>query len=146
MENSIFYFDVAHAIEVHDDILRKSGGNPGILNLGLLESVLGHIQNDSYYPKIEDKITHLFFSINKNHAFNDGNKRSSIALASYFMEINGYGFEVSRFLSETENIAVDVADNRISKDLLQEIVFSLLYESDYSEELKLKIIESKNIF
>jgi death-on-curing protein len=42
-----------------------------------------------------------------------------------------------------ENIVVDVADNRIDKDLLFEIITSLLYEDDYSEELKLKIIDAK---
>lgn len=29
------YFDVAHAIEVHDEIIRKSGGALGVLNIGL---------------------------------------------------------------------------------------------------------------
>jgi death on curing protein len=42
-----------------------------------------------------------------------------------------------------ENIAVDVADNRIDRDLLFEIINSIIYEHDYSEELKLKIIYSK---
>lgn len=43
-----------------------------------------------------------------------------------------------------ENIAVHVADNRISKELLGEIVYSLINEEDYSEELKLKIIHALN--
>ena len=138
------YFDTPHAISVHDDIIVKSGGNTGALNIGLLDSVIDHIQNDIYYPTIEDKITHLFFSVNKNHAFNDGNKRSSIALSAYFMELNGFGFEVSRFLTEMENIAVDVADNRIDKDLLFEIIYSILYEDDLSDELKWKLIDAKS--
>jgi len=41
-----------------------------------------------------------------------------------------------------ENIAVYVADNKMDKDLLFEIITSIIYEEDYSEELKLKIIES----
>lgn len=142
MENYL-YFDTIHAISVHDDIIAKSGGNSGILNIGLLESVLEHIKNDIYYPSIEEKITHLFFSVNKNHAFNDGNKRSAIALSAYFMEINCYGFQVSRFVSEMENIAVDVADNRIDKQLLLEIISSLLFENEFSDELKWKLIEAK---
>jgi death on curing protein len=137
------YFDTAHAVQVHDEIIEKSGGISGVINIGLLHSVMEHIQNDDYYPAIEHKITHLFHSINKNHAFYDGNKRSSIALSAYFMEINGLGFEVATFLREMENIAVDVADNRIDKELLGEIIYSLIYEPDFSEELKLKIIHSK---
>jgi death on curing protein len=139
------YFDTNHAIIVHDKIIHMSGGVLGMLNMGLLESVLEHIQNDSYYPEFEDKLTHLCFSINKNHSFQDGNKRSSIALSAFFLEINGYDFRVSRFIKEMENISVDVADNRINKELLSEIISSILFEEDYSEELKIKIIRAKTI-
>ena len=134
------YFDIEHAVRTHDDIIEKSGGAKGVLNLGLIESVLEHIQNDLYYPALENKLTHLFYAINKSHAFNDGNKRSSIALSAYFLEINGWGFIISKFIKKTENFAVDVADNRIDKDLLEEIISSIIYEDDYSEDLKLKII------
>jgi death-on-curing protein len=137
------YFDTTHAITVHDEIIKQSGGALGILNLGLLDSVFEHLQNDFYYPELEHKLTHLFFSVNKNHCFQDGNKRASIALSAYFLEINNCSFRVSRFIAEMENIAVDVADNRIDKDLLFEIISSIIYEEDYSEELKLKLIYSK---
>ena len=49
---------------------------------------------------------------------------------------------VSKFIIEMENIAVHVADNRIEKDLLFEIITSLIYDEDYCEELKLKIISA----
>ena len=140
---TFIYFDSEHAIQVHDEIIAKSGGIQGILNIGLLESVIEHVQNDMYYPEIEHKITHLLFSINKNHAFQDGNKRSSVALSAYFMELNGFDFCVNKFFREIENIAVDVADNRVNKDLLFEIISSILYEDDYSEGLKLKLIHAK---
>jgi len=136
------YFDVKHAIEVHDTIIEKSGGLIGIMNINLLESALAHIKNDFYYPTIEDKLTHLFFSINKNHCFQDGNKRASIALSAYFLEVNGLGFRVDLFLKRMENISVYVAENRIDKDLLHELVTSTLYELDYSEELKLRFYQS----
>jgi death-on-curing protein len=141
----ILYFDTTHAIAVHDDIINKSGGFQGIRDLGQLESILEHIRYDLYYPGFEEKLTHLFYAINKGHTFSDGNKRSSIALSSYFMEVNGYDFAVSKFIVEMENIAVDVADNRIEKELLAEIISSILYEDDYCDELKLKIIEAKNL-
>lgn len=140
----IFYFDVSHAIEVHDEIIQKSGGLLGVKDIGNLESILEHIQNDQYYPTLKDKLTHLCFSINKNHAFTDGNKRSSIALSAFFMGLNGFNFRVRRFIREMENIAVDVADNRIDKSLLHEIICDLLYEDDFSEELKLKIVDAKS--
>ncbi len=113
-----FYFTAEYAIKTHDKILEISGGISGIKDFGNLESPLEHIQNDIYYPELEDKITHLVFCVNKNHAFNDGNKRSSIALGAFFLELNGLDSMVSKFIIEMENIAVHVADNRIDKELL----------------------------
>lgn len=111
--------------------------------MGQLRATLDFVQDDNYYPDLEDKVAYLFYSINKNHAFNDGNKRSSIALSAYFLEINGLGYIVSKFISLTENIAVDVADNIINRDLLKEIISSIIYEEEFSYELKLKIITAK---
>ena len=136
------YFDVPHAVETQRWVIEKSGGLPGVKNVEHLESVLGHIQNDWYYPEMADKLCHLVFSINKNHPLNDGNKRSSIALGAYFLELNGYDYVVTRFVLEMENISVYVADNVVNKELLREIVASLLYEDDFSEKLKLALIEA----
>lgn len=138
------YFTVQFSIEVHDNIIRESGGLLGIKEKGLIDSVLQHIKNDDYYPELEDKLTHLLFSFNKNHCFTDGNKRSSIALSAYFLVINNLDDFVRKFIFEMENVVVDVADNVIDKDLLHEIVCSILYDEDYPEELKLKIIQAKS--
>lgn len=136
------YFDIEHATNVQDYIIKESGGRSGLLNIGLLESILEHVRNDFYYPTLEDKLCHLFFSINKNHAFNDGNKRSSIVLSAYFLEINGADFIVDRFIKEMENIAVNVADNKIDKALLHEIICELIYKLEFSESLRLKLAQA----
>lgn len=133
------YFNTNFAVFVHDDIIERTGGLNGYLNLHLLESIIGHIQNDFYYQTLEDKVTHLLFSVVKNHCFRDGNKRSSLALSAYFLTINGLDVIVSRFIREMENYVVAVADNSINKELLSEIITSLIYEDSFSETLKLKI-------
>ncbi len=138
-QSAFFYFDVHHAVREHDWIIDNSGGKAGIINLGLLRSPLEHIQNDLYYPELEDKLTHLIYSINKNHAFNDGNKRSSLALGAYFLELNNFDYIVHHFILEMENIAVWVADNVIDKELLHRLITSILYEDEYSESLKLDL-------
>lgn len=135
----LLYFDLNHAIKEHDYIIENSGGLSGYENLGLLESVIGHMKNEWYYPEIEDKATYLCYSVIKNHSFNDGNKRSSIVLTSYFLEINGLDYCTTRFIVEMENFAVYVAANFISQDLLHAIITSIIYEDDYNEGLKLEI-------
>jgi death-on-curing protein len=44
-----------------------------------------------------------------------------------------------------EDIAVHVADNRIDKSLLYEIIKSILYDTEYEEELQLKIIAALSL-
>lgn len=136
------YFTSEYAVRIHDKIIEISGGIEGVKTFGNLDSPLAHIQNDDYYPSFEEKLTHLVFSFNKFHAFNDGNKRTSIAMGAFFLEINGLDVIVDKFIIEMENIAVTIADNIIDKNLLREIVTSIINELEYSEELKLKIINA----
>lgn len=139
MDIDILYFDVAHAVGVHDWIIETTGGLSGTKDLGQLSSVLDHIQNDLYYPTFEEKLTHLVFSVNKFHAFSDGNKRSSLVLGAYFLEVNGYDYCIQKFVQEMENIVVWIAEGRVSKDLLRKLVTSLIMDDDYPEELKLEL-------
>jgi death on curing protein len=136
----LLYFDTEHAKITHDTIINISGGIQGIIDLGRLDSIIDQIKNDDYYPEFEDKLTHLVYSVNKGHCFNDGNKRTSIALGAFFLEVNGLDVLVNKFIIEMENIAVEVADNLIDKALLNEIITSILSESEFNESLKLKII------
>ena len=65
MTDLTLYFDAQHAVEVHDWIIANSGGLSGVKDVGLLKSVLQHIQNDDYYPTFDAKLTHLIFGVNK---------------------------------------------------------------------------------
>lgn len=136
------YFDAQHAVAVHDWIIEQSGGLSGVKDLGQLESVLEHIQNDDYYPSFDAKLTHLIFGINKFHAFSDGNKRSSLMLGAYFLTLNGYDYCVPQFVLQMENIVVAVAEGLVGKVLLQRVVVSLIEEDDFSDELKLDLLEA----
>ncbi len=99
------------------------------------------IQNDDYYPTFEEKLIHLVWSINRNHAFSDGNKRLSITLGVQFLSLNGYLYCIERFLREMENISYHLAAGRIDKELLAEIIHSFLEnDEDFCEELKLKLL------
>lgn len=139
---NIFIIPTEYAIKIHDKIIEISGGQSGVKNFGNLDSPLSHLENNDYYPTFEDKLTHLVFSVNKLHAFNDGNKRTSIALGAFFLQINGLEYCIDKFIIEMENIAVLVADNIIDKDFLNEIIFSILNEENYNEEIKLKIFNA----
>jgi death-on-curing protein len=142
MADLTLYFDARHAVNVHDWIIENSGGLPGLKDAGQLDSVLQHIQNDDYYPEFKDKLTHLIFGVNKFHAFNDGNKRSSLTLGAYFLSLNGYDYCVPQFMVRMENIVVAVAEGAIDKGLLQRVVVSLIEDDDFPDELKLALVEA----
>ena len=146
-ELPIYYFDVFHAMNLHDWIIQETGGLPGIYpdGKGKLESVLEHIQNDVYYPTFEEKLVHLIYSINKLHIFLDGNKRSSLVLANYLLELNGYDYSIKKFSIEMENIVVWLAESKITKELLLKLVTSIIEnEDDYSDEIKYELILAIN--
>lgn len=137
---SYIYPTIEQAVKLHEKTVEISGG--GILehlDIGRLESVLQHIQNDDYYPTFEDKLTHLFFSACQFHCFADGNKRIAIVLGAQMLLLNGYLYCAGSFLSEMENISYHVAAGRIDKELLGEIMTAFVNEDLDNEEIKLKI-------
>lgn len=142
---SIIYITIDQAIKIHKLTVQVSGGGSnGILDSGKLDSVLHHIQNDDYYSTFEEKLTHLVFSANKFHCFEDGNKRIAISLGAQFLLLNGYLFITKKFIQEMENISYHLAAGKISKELLLEVITSLINEPEYPEELKLKILNAIN--
>jgi death on curing protein len=46
---------------------------------------------------------------------------------------------VGKFVLEMENIAVWLAEGKISKELLGELIKSLIFEEEFSKGLKLKL-------
>lgn len=139
----LVYLTIEQAIEIHRKTVEVSGGGTlEHLDMGRLESVLEHIQNDDYYPTFEEKLTHLFFSACKFHCFADGNKRIAISLTAQFLLLNGYLYVMDSFFQDMENISYHVAAGKIDKELLQEILTAILNDEADNEELKLKILNA----
>lgn len=140
---SIIYLTLDQAIDTHKRTVEISGGGAiGHLDLGRLDSVLNHIQNDDYYPTFADKLTHLFFCACKFHCFQDGNKRIAITLCLQMLIQNGYLRCVEHFVREMENISYHVAAGKIGKEFLGEIITASINGEMDSESLKLKILEA----
>ena len=116
--DKIIYIDINQAVKTHKMTIEKSGGGVlGHRDIGILEGVLFHIQNDDYYPNFEDKLTHLFWSVCKFHCFQDGNKRLALTLCTQFLLMNGYMLIASDFIKKFENISYNVASGAIDKEL-----------------------------
>lgn len=137
------YFDLPTLLETYRKTIEVSGGGiSGIRNKNQIDSVLEHIKNDTYYPTFIKKLTHLFFSLNKFHCFDDGNKRIAISAGVLFLNINGYIFRISDFIIEMENISYHVAAGKIDKCFLEEIISAIINDNFDDEDLKFKIYKA----
>ena len=139
--DGIIYITLEQAKIIHQKTIQYSGGGTcEHLDLGRLDSVLEHIQNDDYYPNFVDKITHLFFCTCQFHCFADGNKRLAITLCAQFLLLIGYMAIAKDFFRVMENISYQVAAGKIDKNLLHKIMQAIMDQTyDLDEELKLEI-------
>lgn len=114
------YLTLSETLELHRRIIAQSGGAPGVLNLGALESALAQPQmtfdGNDLYPTITDKAAALGFSLIQNHPFVDGNKRAGHASMEVFLVLNG--FEISASTGEQEQIILSVASGALNQESL----------------------------
>lgn len=112
------YLTVDEVIELHRQIMEQAGEDTTIRDFGLLDSAVAQPQmtygGQDLYPSIVEKASALCFSLNKNHAFQDGNKRISHAAMEAFLTLNG--FEVDASVDEQEAIILQVADGQLSRE------------------------------
>ena len=142
-EPVIYIKSIDEVVEIHKKTVELSGGGTvGIINTHSLKAALEHIQNNDYYPVYIDKLTHLVFVANKSHCFQDGNKRIAISLGMKFLLDNGYLYVIQKFAHNMEMVSYHLAAGRINKDLLHDIIESILTEEEYSESLKIRIADS----
>ena len=94
----------AVVLAIHDAQIAEHGGKPGIRDLGLLESALHRAQHLAAcsQPDIADLAAAYAFGLARNHAFFDGNKRTSAVVTRLFLQLNG------RDLAATEIARLDI--------------------------------------
>ena len=141
----IIYLTVDRALKTYEKTIEISGGGScGFIGDGRvrLESILDFIKDDSFYSTFEDKITHLFFSICKDHLFQDGNKRIAITLTAQMLIENGYIYCAESFIRRMENYCWHVAAGSIEKELLRDIITCIIECREEDESLLLRVIDA----
>lgn len=89
----VHFLSVDESIAVHERLIQRFGGGPGIRDRGLLESALFRPQT-GYYGDIAEMAAALFESLLLNHAFVDGNKRVAFFVTDTFLRLNGWKLSV----------------------------------------------------
>jgi len=89
----VIKFSQDKVLLLHQLITQETGGDPGLRDIGLLDSALesayATFDGIDLYPSKAEKAARIGFSLISNHAFVDGNKRIGMYIMLTFLEVNG---------------------------------------------------------
>lgn len=91
--DAVQFLSLDEAIAIHEQLIERFGGTPGIRDMGLLESAL-YRPRTGYYTDLAQMAAALFESLISNHAFVDGNKRMAFFACDVFLRLNGWKLRV----------------------------------------------------
>lgn len=104
--------------EIHQAVIGEFDGSPGVRDEALLFSAVAATQatmsgKSPFADLVEVAAAYLFY-LCRNHAFNDGNKRTAMTAAIVFLRLNGV--EPLPDSDEWEALVLDVAASRIDRE------------------------------
>ena len=108
-------------LAIHSQQIAEHGGSPGVLNPGLLDSSLAAPLNTYNYEEnssVFDLAAVYGFSLVKNHAFSDGNKRVAFMSMYVFLKINGFNLEAPE--EEATLLMLNLAESKESQKNLSQ--------------------------
>jgi death-on-curing protein len=114
---------VEDVLDIHDLHLQRYGGSAGLRDRALLESAVAQAAvsfgGQFLHSDLAEMAAAYLFSLVKNHAFVDGNKRVGLAAALTFLDLNGIAIDHSSDVLYDATMAV--AEGRLEKDGLAEV-------------------------
>lgn len=112
------FLSLAEVLDLYGRVLAVGGGSSAIRDLGALESALAQpratFDDLDLYPTITEKAAALGFSLIRNHAFVDGNKRIGHAALEVFLVLNGH--QSSASVDDSERVVLGVAAGTMGRE------------------------------
>ncbi len=121
------FLTLAEVIEIHADQILRYGGGEGIRDINLLSSAVA-----MPYAAFSDQFLHVdifemaaayAFHLSQNHPFIDGNKRTALASALVFLEINGTSITDPK--GRIYDVMMSLAAGKLNKSEFAEILREL---------------------
>lgn len=120
----MIYLTTEEVVQLHKWLINLHGGSTGIRDRGLIESAVYQPQatfgGKELCPGIIDKAVALAFSLARNHAFVDGNKRVAHAAMETFLVRNG--FEIEANVDDQETAFLRLAAGTLTREPFTEWV------------------------
>jgi len=116
VEDPVF-LTLGEVIEIHRDQIERYGGDPGLRDLGLLQSAMAMpaagFGGRYLHTDLFEMAAAYLFHITQNRPFVDGNKRTGAVASLVFLSLNG--IDVKADEKEFEKTVVGVAEGKIDK-------------------------------
>jgi death-on-curing protein len=123
----IIFLTLSEVVDIHADQIALYGGSDGILDISLLSSAvampLASFSGGYLHDDIFEMAAAYAFHICQDHPFVDGNKRTALASALVFLDMNG-----KNIIDETGRLydaMMSVATGQLSKSEFASILRSM---------------------
>ncbi len=125
----ITFLTLSEVIEIHSNQIKLYGGKEGIRHISLLSSAVAMpyatFSGEYLHHDIYEMAAAYAFHICQNHAFIDGNKRTALASALVFLELNG--ISIADPEEKLYEALMNIASGKLSKESFAEILRSLAH-------------------
>jgi death-on-curing protein len=118
------FLSLADVLELHRSRIEKYGGSHGVRDMGLLDSALAAPRATFGGAYLHEDIISMaaayLYHIVMNHPFIDGNKRTGLAAAIAFLNLNGYDLVADP--DELTDMVLATAEGKTDKDSIAEFL------------------------
>lgn len=121
------FLSLAEVIEIHKNQIELYGGSPFVRDMGLLQSALAQPEASFSGGWLHADIFHMAatyaFHICLNHPFVDGNKRTALACALVFLEMNSISIDDPK--GQLLDAMLKMADSKLVKQEFAQLLSGL---------------------
>lgn len=133
---------VQELYDINRYLVEEFGGMcVGFKDENLAESLVVQIYQEVFgkvlYPTVEDKISHIVFSIIANHIFLDGNKRTGASVLEKLCEDNNLNLSYTE--DELIELVLLIAQSKVNREYIRDWILE-------RKDRKFSVLRNSNIF
>ena len=116
------FLRIDEVIDIHRDQIERYGGHDGLCDAHALLSAIAMPQSGAgreyFHRDLFEMAAAYLFHIVQNHPFVDGNKRTGLAAALVFLDLNGVEIEAGQ--DELAEFVLEIAQGKHDKAAIAE--------------------------
>ena len=113
----VLFLTFGEVLSIYEEQIRLFGGPSGLRDSGLLQSAMGNVEatfdGAFLHESLFEMAAAYLYGICRNHPFLDGNKRTAVAAALTFLDMNRIELDADE--EEFYRLVIGVAEGRVSK-------------------------------